>query len=100
MIEISSCTVYDKDGNEITVEIEDGEIVVTSVVYGDVNCDGKINLLDVVMLRQYIHPSYTVVLKEPRNADANGDGKINLMDVVRLRQYIHPSYDVKLGPEV
>ena len=32
------------------------------VIYGDADGNGKINLMDVVRLRQYIHPSYTVTL--------------------------------------
>ncbi len=70
-----------------------------AVKYGDANNDGIINLLDVIHLRQYIHPSYTVVIPDLRAADADGDGKINILDVVRLRQYIHPSYTVTLGPQ-
>ncbi len=70
------------------------------ILYGDVDGSGVINLLDVVRLRQYIHPSYEVTLPDPRTADADGNGKINLLDVVRLRQYIHPSYTVTLGPQI
>ncbi len=76
-----------------------GEIEIASVEYGDVNCDGMIDLLDVITLRRYIHPNYTVELPDLRTADVTGDGVINLLDVILLRKFIHPNYDVVLGPQ-
>ncbi len=79
-----------------------------SAVYGDANGDGKVDLKDVVLLRQYmanyVYGEETSSVAVKPGADANGDGKVDLKDVVLLRQYMaNYSYDtesstVVLGP--
>jgi PKD repeat protein len=55
----------------------------SDVVTGDANCDGFVNVLDIVTV-------VNVILgQEPspfcfENADSNGDGMINVLDVVRI----------------
>lgn len=66
----------------------------SSFVYGDFNDDGKINTVDLTMLRKYI-AGYNVGLL-PDAADFNGDGKVNTVDLTMLRKYI-AGYDIKLG---
>ncbi len=48
----SDYAVFDAEGNEIELNIINGEIVISNIVYGDVDGNGKINLMDVVRLRQ------------------------------------------------
>ena len=48
---------------------------------GDVNSDGNIDVLDVVMLVNQILGSNTLELD---NADINDDNEINILDVVAL----------------
>lgn len=62
---------------------------VPEVMRGDVNDDGKVNITDVVWLRQHllgIGP--TLSDKQMKAADVNGDGKVNITDVVWLREYL------------
>lgn len=60
---------------------------VTSVVVGDVNGDGRINVADAVSLVNYIlqKPSTNFVIGA---ADVNGDGQINVADVVSIVRVI------------
>lgn len=61
---------------------------------GDATCDGEVNALDVILLRQYL-AGWNVTV-DTRGADTNGDGKINPLDVILLRQYL-AGWDVSLG---
>lgn len=52
----------------------------------DLNGDGKVNLLDLIVLRKAIikwHVGYEV-----NSIDVNGDGKVNLLDLILLRKYL------------
>ncbi|MCD8215376.1 MAG: dockerin type I repeat-containing protein [Clostridiales bacterium] len=62
----------------------------TTVVKGDVNIDGSINVKDVILLRQYIAKwsSATLTDEQIEAANVNGDDSINVKDVILLRQYI------------
>lgn len=92
---------YNKDyilrigGTDIT---EPAELVVVYtnsavVIAGDVNGDSKVNMRDVIALRQYL-AGYDVTVDEEAS-DANGDNKVNMRDVIILRQYL-AGYDVTL----
>ena len=54
---------------------------VDSTISGDVNSDGNIDILDVVMLVNHILSPDT---SELEGADINNDGDINILDVVTL----------------
>ena len=51
---------------------------------GDLNGDGKVNVMDLIRLKRHIADGTEVV----GNADVNGDGKVNVMDLIRLKRYI------------
>ena len=53
-------------------------------LYGDLNGDGKVNVMDLIRLKRHIADGTEVV----GNADVNGDGKVNVMDLIRLKRYI------------
>jgi hypothetical protein len=62
-------------------------VSIGSSLYGDVNADGVVNILDVVVLiNMVLNSEYT------STADLNNDGGINVLDVVVLVNFI-------LGPE-
>ncbi len=52
-----------------------------SEVKGDVNCDGKIAINDVVMLKQYILNVKKLSTQGGKNADMNDDKKVNSFDL-------------------
>ena len=53
---------------------------------GDVTCDGNINGLDLILLRQYLAGWEVEV--NIHAADSNGDGDVNSLDLILLRQYL------------
>ena len=77
-------------------ETEEIATVPPTVIYGDTNGDGKVNLLDLIVLRKHL-AKWSVDIKLTA-ADCNADGKVNLMDLILLRKYL-AKWDVKLGPQ-
>ena len=57
------------------------------VKLGDINCDGKIELSDAVLLIKYCNGQATLTKDQLANADLNGDSKIELADAVMLVKY-------------
>ena len=78
--------------NVIAAETNEG-----SYKPGDVNCDGKINALDVNLTRRYIVGGYDVSI-DALAADVNGDARVDAKDVNNLRRYIAGGYGVELKP--
>ena len=66
----------------------------STIIYGDANEDGKINMADVLILRKYL--AKWNVSPNLANADCNADTKINMADVLLLRKYL-AKWDVTLG---
>lgn len=81
--------------NVDSVTITATEKPVTNILYGDVNDDGEVDLLDEMLLSQY-NAKWDVALNE-LNADVNGDGEIDMLDEMLLSQY-NAKWDVTLGP--
>ena len=50
-------------------------------IIGDLNNDGIVNVLDIVILVEYIINSETIGLD---GGDINNDGDVNILDVVQL----------------
>ena len=65
-----------------------------AITYGDLNGDGNINTLDLVMLRKELNGDDPDIVAEA--ADVNGDGNINTLDLIVLRKYLNGD-DVELG---
>lgn len=55
---------------------------------GDVNEDKKINVADLILLRQNILHTADLTETGSINADVNEDGKCNVADLIKIRQYI------------
>lgn len=62
-------------------------VTTPTVLYGDVNGDGKVNAIDRATLARYIAkwPGVTIVEEA---ADVNGDGKVNAVDRAILARHI------------
>ena len=58
----------------------------SSVLYGDVNGDGSVDMKDVLVLRKYIAGMSGEIDRVA--ADVNGDGSIDMKDVLMTRKYI------------
>ena len=88
----SNCTLGDSEGIELpsvvpNLEIEIVEELPTSeedIFTGpkwDVNMDGKINILDLIVVTKYFGEPIT---ENNQRADVNGDGVINILDLVAV----------------
>ena len=106
----AKCRVYRVEENgkntDMNAEFKDGFMVFKtthfskyilttddlSVVYGDINGDGKINTVDLAMLRKYLANRNPATgessISVGAGADVNGDGKINTVDLALLRKYL------------
>lgn len=64
------------------------------LVYGDLNLDGRIDLMDVTLLRRYVAKWDIEIFAAA--ADVNGSGTVDLVDVTVLRRYV-ANWDITLG---
>lgn len=72
----------------------------TSTLYGDVNVDGVVNIIDVVLLARYIAQDNEVTVNAAgiANADCSYDQVIDAGDITSLQLYL-AGFDVVLGPQ-
>ncbi len=70
----------------------------SSVLYGDMNADGKIDLKDDLMLAKYLKGQSPVGF-QAKNGDVDGNNFVNEADLQVLRKYL-AEWDMKLGPEI
>jgi peptidoglycan hydrolase-like amidase len=65
------------------------------VIYGDVDGDGDINLIDIFDVHRHI--IRVEIFKEPyaKAADVNGDGDVNLIDIFDIHRHIIRIEDIK-----
>ena len=103
---IYSYTVYDKNNNEksqgkigtgdvikIYLNTENNKFVTeyTVSIKGDLNGNGRVNVMDLNDLRSFIKNAYNndeIGLCYRLAGDMNNNGKVNVMDLNDLRQYI------------
>ena len=64
------------------------------IVYGDLNSDKNVNLLDLILLRKYLAKWNITV--DMSAADCNADGNVNPLDLILLRKYL-AKWNVILG---
>ena len=72
--------INDNSGNEYTSY--------TFVVYGDINGDGEIDLIDIVKIKRHILELSQLKGEFLRAADINRDGEIDLIDIVAVKRHI------------
>ena len=60
----------------------------TFVVYGDINGDGEIDLIDIVKIKRHILELSQLKGEFLRAADINRDGEIDLIDIVAVKRHI------------
>ncbi len=99
---LTGAEIFDEDRGlcpeEIVPSLKDGDQTVTLYavwgLYGDANTDGKVNLVDVVVILKYIAGwDVTPCIK---TSDVNLDGKITLIDVTLMLKKL-AGWDVVLG---
>lgn len=60
----------------------------TFVVYGDINGDGEIDLIDIVKIKRHILELSQLNGEFLRAADINRDGDVDLIDIVAVKRHI------------
>lgn len=83
-------TLASNISNALTVHIS------SSIIYGDNNSDGDVNLLDLLTLRKHLAKWNSYI--DLQASDCNCDGSTNLLDLILLRKYL-AKWDVVLGPQ-
>ncbi len=59
----------------------------TSINYGDVNNDGRVNALDAALVAQHVVTFITLDPAAQARAEVSGDGKISALDAALIAQY-------------
>ena len=100
VVESGNINLADENSAITTFKMPDGAVSVKAtyktITYGDLNGDGKINLLDLIALRKHL-AKWSIEI-DMNAADCNADGKINLMDLILLRKYL-AKWNVTLGSQ-
>lgn len=75
------------------VEI-DGKKTFQVVIYGDINGDANISVVDLLFIKKYILGE--INLKEPNKkaADINKDGKVDVVDLLLIKKYLLQEYNI------
>lgn len=55
---------------------------------GDVNNDGKVTIMDAVLIRSYLVGEIDLIGEMKQRADVNRDGNITIIDALRIRLYL------------
>ena len=63
--------------------------VVSGVVYGDINGDGSVNMIDASGILQFVNGAAELSQSQQAAADVSGDGSVNVTDVSLVLQYIN-----------
>lgn len=66
----------------------------SSILYGDVNLDGNVGLVDAVLLNKAVADVVTLNDQARRNADCNANGEVNGSDAITLLMFLTQIIDV------
>lgn len=78
-------------GGIFTITVPDGSSMASHVIIvpaGDINRDGEVNALDLMLLRKYLVDLPIEGVFDEAAADLNGDNVIDILDLVRLRKML------------
>ena len=76
--------------NNIPFEEYVPDAVPKATIYGDANCDGKVDVADIILMKSYLifSEKYSISQQGLVNTDVQGDGNgLNNNDVVVIQQY-------------
>ena len=78
-------------GNDTTIinaATVNGALDIASLVLGDVDENGKVNVIDANLIRRYAARLVELNGTQLLAADVNGDGKVNVIDANLVRRYV------------
>ena len=82
---MAQVAVWDGNLQCFTISTKEVEIKVTA---GDINGDGNVNLVDLMMCLNHVSGEETLTDSAFIAADINGDGEVNLTDLMRLLNFL------------
>lgn len=80
---ISDIVFTKTDGKQLKLSDSKFTIVVNSIILGDANGDGEVNVSDIVEIVNYIMGKPSAIFVQAA-ADLNSDGEINVTDIVKV----------------
>ena len=83
---VSSDTI--KTGYSVNIKTKDEEKTFKTIVYGDVNGDGKISSADYVAVKNIIMKRASYTDAYLKAADADKSGSVNSADYIKIKNYI------------
>ncbi|MBQ8515555.1 MAG: SH3 domain-containing protein [Ruminococcus sp.] len=72
-----------------------GDVIVNSAyatLYGDINCDGAVNVADAVLLHKYLCGTVQLNLEQIANGDCSYDHELSSTDVIIILQHLVGHY--------
>ena len=77
--------MLDPDYRKIVSGVEKG-VYVYNVYGGDVSLDGRLTLIDAIMIQKYVNGAYSFSNIRISASDYDSSGKINLLDAVLVQK--------------
>ena len=59
----------------------DDLVIIDDLIPGDVNDDGEVSVIDVIVMQGYLHGHDNITILAPWNADVNDDGDVDIFDL-------------------
>ena len=81
-------TAPTEPGTTITTSTTVQTAAPSDVLYGDVNCDGKVKINDVVLLNRFFAKTADLSEQGAKNADCYNDGKLTIEDSTALKDFL------------
>ena len=79
---------YDAAGKNVKFSISDGAVTVQDFLYGDMNADGVVNILDAPYLKYYIASFTGYEDLDSRPGDVDMDGEVTARDLMILERFL------------
>jgi hypothetical protein len=77
VIELQNVKLSDRRGQEIEITVVNGRVDIHIKVEGDVNCDGIVDIEDLIAVAGYFGETPTKT-----SVDLNGDGNVDVLDLI------------------
>ena len=78
-----------------TMAINDAIDALVKGIKGDVNDDGRVLVVDYMLLKRYCLDTYKLNDAQKARADVNGDGNVTVVDYMLLKRYCLGTYEIK-----